>query len=157
MIPRLLILILGVIALLLLATLLEKYRERSLRRWAGRRPGANLHWGFVPEEHPGLPAGELTQLIIGQPPLGYASALQLAGPAGDLWFVEYRTTPPGRKSDRWFTLLALQCADETSAQDCLTHLQTSRSAQIPRLVGNWVCLRLEGLMSVRLLESNLGI
>lgn len=157
MIPRLLLLILFVVALLVVAALWEKCRERSLRRWAGRRPGANLHWGFVPEEHPGLPVGELIHGIIGQPPMGYASALQLAGPTGDLWFVEYRTTPPGRKTDRWFTLLALPCADETSAQECLTHLQTSRPTQLPRLVGNWVCLRLEGLMSVRLLESHLGI
>jgi hypothetical protein len=135
--------------LFLLALTRERHRERMLRMWVERHPGSTLHrgfQGFEPDRHPGVPALALLEEFLGRPPIGFASAMEVNRPQGDLWLVEYRTTPLGAKTDRWFTLAARRFPDSKVAGS------VAGGADF-RVSGPWVCLLLPGLMTPKMLDS----
>lgn len=138
--------------LFLLALSRERHRERMLRMWVQRHPGSALHRGFrgfEPACHPDIPALELLKEFLGRPPIGFASALEIERPEGSLWLVEYRTTPLGAKTDRWFTLVARRCPDEAAAEA----LATGGDARDFRVHGPWLCLLRPGLMTPKMLDG----
>lgn len=132
-----------------LALCREKHRERMLRMWVARHPGSTLHrtfLGFEKDHHPDMPALALLDKFLGRPPIGFASAMEVKRPQGDLWFVEYRTTPLGAKTDRWFTLAARRFPDDKAAELAARGLDF-------RVSGPWVCLLLPGLMMPKMLDG----
>ena len=129
----------------------ERRRERSLREWVALHPGASLLWPFKPEEHPEVPVARWIEQLTGRSPLGIASAMRTRQNDVDVWWIEYRATPAGKKSSEWFTLSAQQgCAPALARRGAVevqpaeqTPLQESGLPQSHR-----------GLITVELLESS---
>ena len=134
--------------LFILAASRERHRERLLRLWVERHSEATLHWGFDPDSVPEFPARKLVEELLGRPPLGFAAAVGIERQDGPLWLAEYRTTPPGKKTDRWFVLVAQRFPDEAAAEVAMT-------GDDPMFVvgGCWVCRKLQGLITPGMLES----
>lgn len=100
------------IGALLLAAVLAVFlardsrRERALRSWVGKRRGARLHWPLEMDGELPIPFRELADLTLGRPPLGWAAAVEIERAEDQIWFLECRTTPAGRETADWFTLMA---------------------------------------------------
>ncbi|HCN30097.1 MAG TPA: hypothetical protein DIT64_15430 [Verrucomicrobiales bacterium] len=150
MLLKILLIILVIAIVLGTGMILEIRRERALREWASGIPGARLHWPFIAVEHPSVPAAELVELLIQRAPVSWASAIETRGGSGDVWLVEYRATPPGKKSTRWFTLVAWRRNDLGSCGP-LEHADAGA-----RTLGRWSCRVLSGLITVSMLHEILG-
>jgi hypothetical protein len=105
-----------IIALFAIALSRERHRERLLKAWVAHHPGAAIHRNFEIPALAEFPAAELVEKFVGRPALGLASAVEIPRPEGTLWLVEYRTTPLGAKTDKWFTLAAKRFADDVAPQ-----------------------------------------
>ncbi len=98
--------VLVITAVLAIALLKESRRQATLREWVAARSGAKLHWPFVPGDNPSIPAPAMVEKLIRRQPLSWASAIHIADASGDHWWIEFRTTPAGKESTSWFTLVA---------------------------------------------------
>ena len=146
MLGKALFLVLVVGVLMGIAMWLESRRERELRAWTEAMPGRQLHWPFIPAQHPNVPAVELVQRMIQRPPIGWASALRTTDAAGEVWWIEFRTTPPGKKSSQWFTLVARRTRDGlNSGPEGVPATNGSPGAP---LADPWVCHCREGVIRV---------
>jgi len=149
MLGKALVLVLVVGALVGIALWRESRRERNLRAWVAARPGGQLHWPFVSAEHPGVPAAELVQRMIQRPPIGWASAVRTTDATGEVWFIEFRTTPPGKKSSHWFTLVARRTREGVNVGP--ERGRSTIGSPDVELVDSWACDRREGFITVALL------
>ena len=149
MLTQTLVVVLVIAAILAIGMLRESRRERSLRTWIKTKPGARLHWPFKPEDHPSFPAADLVERFIQRPPLGWASAVQMTDERGEMWFVEFHTTPPGRDSAFWITLAAIRGSSSDKAA-----LPTA--AERIEVLGPWTCWRRENLITAPLLDEILA-
>jgi hypothetical protein len=136
-----------IIALFAIALSRERHRERLLKAWVAHHAGAAIHRSFEIPALAEFPAGELVEKFVGRPALGLASAMEIPRPDGTLWLVEYRTTPLGAKTDKWFTLVAQRFPDDAAA----TAVASSREDLIAR--GPWVCRGLSGLITIKMLDG----
>lgn len=105
-----------IIALFAIALSRERHRVRLVRMRVDHDPSATLHSPFVPANHPEFPVMEMLEKTLGRPPIGFASAVEIRRDGRVLWLAEYRTTPLGRKTDHWFTLLAANEGGAWSAE-----------------------------------------
>ncbi len=137
MLTEILVVVLVLAAVLAIGMHRESQRQRRLEAWTRARPGARLHWPFRPEEH-AIPTEALVTGLLGRAPMGWAAAVELHETEGVVWFVEYRSTPPGRKSPLWFTLVAV-------------HRPGGAGEREP-----WACRTVAGLISTELLERERG-
>lgn len=151
MLYNVLLVVLVIVAVLVIGMIRESRRERSLRAWVEKKTNARLHWPFKADEHPSVPAAELTQLFIQRPPLGFASAVQITEAGSELWLIEFRTTPLGKESSRWFTLVARRAMNETPPES-----SAGSSGESWKVFGPWACHHREGLITVSLLEEALS-
>ncbi len=151
MLSKTFIIILVIIAVLAIGMILESRRERSLRAWIGKKVNTRLHWPFKAAEHAFIPAIELTQLFIQRPPIGWASAVQITEGAGEMWFIEFRTTPLGKESSDWFNLIARRGMSVEASENI-----ADRAGEEWKVHGPWSCQRTEGLITVSLLEETLS-
>lgn len=124
MITKILLVVLLIAGVLAVGLWLESRREKSLRAWVARKPGAQLYWPFVPVEHSGFPAEEWTVRLRGHPPLGWGSAVREMREGGEVWCAEFRAAPAVGKASRWYLLVARRRPD-----------------------GSWFCDQREGLLS----------
>lgn len=146
MLGKSLVLVLVLGALVGIALWLESRRERDLRAWVEAIPGRQLHWPFIPPQHPNVPAAELVQRMIQRPPIGWASALRTTDATGEVWWIEFRTTPPGKKSSQWFTLVARRTRNGLNVRPGGVPLTPGSSGAA--LADPWVCHWREGFITV---------
>jgi hypothetical protein len=105
MITRILIGALLIAAVLAAILARESKRERDLRSWIAKRRGARLYWPLEMDAELPVPFRELVGLTLGRQPLAWGAAVQIERSADQTWFLECRTTPPGRETADWFTLV----------------------------------------------------
>lgn len=136
-----------IIALFAIALSRERHRERLLRAWVAHHPGASLR-RRAEFPHPAeFPAEELAKDFLGRAAIGFASAMRVPREEGALWLAEYRSTPTGAKTDRWFTMAALRFPDEVSA----AAFADGRPEVF--VSGPYACLHLPGLITLKTLEG----
>jgi hypothetical protein len=133
MLPEILVVALVLAAVLGIGMVRESRRHRRLEAWVRARIGRRLHWPFRPEEHL-VPAKSLATELLGRAPVGWAGAVECSGPGGQVWFIECRSTPPGRKSPHWYTLVARHRPDLDETEE------------------RWSCRKLKGLISTEMLD-----
>jgi hypothetical protein len=136
-----------IIAIFAIALSRERHRERLLKAWVAHHAGAAIHRSFEIPALTELPAAELVEKFVGRPALGLASAMEIPRPEGKLWLVEYRTTPLGAKTDKWFTLVAKRFADDAAAS------AVASSREDLFVSGPWVCRGLSGLITIKMLDG----
>lgn len=125
-------------ALFAVVLIRDSQRERALRAWVAKRREARLHWPFKVNDELAIPCRELAEILLGRAPLGWGAALQIERSADQMWFLECRTTPPGRETADWFTLVARGPAEET------------------RDPAAWQCRLLDDVLSVEMLNEVLA-
>lgn len=113
MISRILMGVFLLAALFSVVLIRDSRRERGLRAWVGKRREARLHWPLEVNDELVIPCRELAELVLGRAPLGWGAAVEIERSADRIWFLECRTTPPGRETADWFTLVARGPAGET--------------------------------------------
>jgi len=99
----------------------DSRRERALRSWVAKRRNARLHWPLEMAGDLPIPFHELAELTFGSSLLGWGAAVEIERSGDQIWFLECRTTPPGRESADWFTLVACGPKDgfsDPSAWQC---------------------------------------
>ena len=153
MLTKVIIVAIILVAVLVIAGLREKQRERSLREWAAHRQDARLFWPFDPADHSAPPVAALIERLTGHMPLSLASAMWVERDDGDVWWIEYRATPAATKSSQWFTLLVRKRCDQFAAQDREEERKRPAVAGTPLTDDSWECKRCRGLMTVKLLEA----
>ncbi len=136
-----------IIAIFAIALSRERHRERLLKAWVAHHPGAAIHRSFEIPALVEFPAAELVEKFVGRPALGLASAMEIPRPEGTLWLAEYRTTPLGAKTDKWFTLVARHFPDDAAA----AAISSSREGLVAS--GPWVLRGLPGLITIRMLDG----
>ena len=156
MLTKALIITIIIAALFVIAGVRETRRGRALREWALLRAGARLLWPFMAAEQHVIPVTPLIELFMGRPPLGLACAMQVTRAEDEVWFVEFRATPAGQESSRWFTLVARHCQDGAAAKRCQMELQRTEPERSTLTLESWTCQRRDGLMTVALLEEVLN-
>lgn len=137
-ITRILIGALLLAAVLAVVLARDSKRERELRSWIAKRRGARLHWPLEMDAELTVPFRELADITLGRQPLGWGAAVQIERSADQMWFIECRTTPTGRETADWFTLVARGPVEE---------------ALDP---GAWQCQLLDDVLSVALLNQVLA-
>lgn len=150
MLVQVLIFLVVIVGLFWIAGAQERRRERSLREWVSRHPGASIFWPFKPEEHPEVPVARWIEQLTGRPPLGIASALRIRQNDVDVWWIEYRATPAGQESSQWFTLRAQQGCDPALARVGAEEVQPAARTLLPE---SGMPQSHRGLITVGLLES----
>jgi len=145
---KVLCIILVIAAVFAIAAFMESRRERSLREWMAKKPNMKLHWPFDIEDHPSVPAAELTHRFIQRPPLAWASGVQIIDEGGDVWCIEFRTTPLGKESSCWFTLIARKADLQTKSASFATPFDEGSKS-----LNGWNCHLRKGLITVPLLDD----
>jgi len=138
MITRILMGVFLLAALFAVVLIRDSRRERALRSWVAKRREARLHWPFELNDELAIPCRELAEIILGRAPLGWGAAVQIERAADQMWFLECRTTPPGRETADWFTLVARGPVEEACDPEA------------------WQCRLLDDVLSVELLNQVLA-
>ena len=104
-------LLISAVLILVLVTgaMMERRRHVMLQAWVNSHPGARLHWGFVPEQMPAVPAIQLATDLLGREPPRWAGAVET--PTACL--AELSISRNASETSKWYVLVAKRKSDGT--------------------------------------------
>jgi hypothetical protein len=154
MLSKILIVLFVIVLVIAAGMIKERMREKDLRTWTEQRPGARLHWPFLPGEHEDeAPALELVRALRPEAPLSWGAAVRAQDEKGEVWFFEFRRSPMANKSSRWYVLIARRLDSAETARRYLERLQEIQADVRAAVHGAWVCQERDGLLSSELLDE----